>query len=104
MSSASVNLSNESPASSVALLPIPPPADNIQDPSTFMLPLSPRTTATAMAVLEMAPDNLQGLVYGLLQTLDKHDKDHAKEVQALQGWINTAEESFNEVSAQLAEY
>ena len=57
-----------------------------------------------MAVLEMAPDNLWGLIYGLLQTLDKHDKDHAREVQDLQGWIDTAKESFNEVSAQLVEY
>ena len=104
MSSASVNLSNESPASSVTLLPIPPLANDIQDPSTFTLPLSPRMTATVMAVLEMAPDDLQGLVYGLLQTLDKHDKDHAKEVQDLQGQIETAEDSFNEISTRLAEY
>ena len=52
----------------------------------------------------MAPKDLRGLVYGLLQTLDKHDKDHIKEVQDLQGWLDTAEESFNEVSTCLAEY
>ena len=57
-----------------------------------------------MAILEMAPDNLWGLVYSLLQTLDKRDKDHAKEVQDLQGQIDTTKESFNEVSARLAEY
>ena len=52
----------------------------------------------------MAPEDLRGLVYGLLQTLDRCDKEHAKEVQELQGQLDTAEESFNEVSGHLAEY
>ena len=85
MSSASVNLSNESPASSVAPLPIPPPIKETQNATDFTLPLSPRTTATALAVLEMAPEDLQGLVYGLLQTLNQRDKAHAEELQEIQG-------------------
>ena len=85
MSSASVNLSNESPTSSVAPLPIPPPVEEAQDATSLMLSLSPRTTVMALAILEMAPEDLQGLVYRLLQTLDKHDKAHAKELQEIQG-------------------
>ena len=104
MSSASVNLSNESPASSVAPLPIPPPVEGAQNAAEFTLPLSPRTTATALAVLEMAPEDLRGLVYGLLQTLDRRDKAHAEELQEIQGRLQSAEESFGEVSARLAEY
>ena len=104
MSSASVNLSNESPASSITPLPIPPPIEETQNAAEFTLPLSPRTTATVLAVLEMAPEDLRGLVYGLLQTLDRRDKAHAEELQEIQGRLQTAEESFEEASARLAEY
>ena len=104
MSSASVNLSNESPASSVAPLPIPPPVEEVQNAAELTLPLSTRTTATALAVLEMAPEDLRGLVYGLLQTLDRRDKAHAEELQEIQGRLQSAEESFGEVSARLTEY
>ena len=83
---------------------MPPPIEEARDAADFVLPLSPRTTAMALAILEMAPEDLRGLIYGLLSTLDKRDKDHAKEVQDLQGWLDTAEESFNEVSAWLAKY
>src|ERR1700723_4698493 len=84
MSDYSVAMSTQSPASSPRPLPTRP----------FVMPLSPRSAATALSLAEGDPEILSAISKGLIATIQKHTRDTRLASEAKDARITELEQTL----------